>query len=162
MKSSPTYSTHRARLFALLAAMLAAAAALSLALGPVGVPLGEVLRALFSGDDASAAAWLDAQDPEDLTWIREEFWGAPAGLAGERGDGPVIVAGHTPTPYLERMAHDLDRDPIGEDGLARMVRVGGDRWDIDCCAAGGAGLGQVLVLRLDDGAEFYEPVREGE
>ena len=49
MKSSPTYSTHRARLFALLAAMLAAAAALSLALGPVGVPLGEVLRALFSG-----------------------------------------------------------------------------------------------------------------
>lgn len=56
MKSSPTYSTHRARLFALLAAMLAAAAALSLALGPVGVPLGEVLRALFSGDDASAAA----------------------------------------------------------------------------------------------------------
>lgn len=56
MKSSPTYSTHRARLFALLAAMLAAAAALSLALGPVGVPLGEVLRALLSGDDASAAA----------------------------------------------------------------------------------------------------------
>ena len=56
MKSSPTYSTHRARLFALLAAMLAASAALSLALGPVGVPLGEVLRALFSGDDASAAA----------------------------------------------------------------------------------------------------------
>ena len=113
-------------------------------------------------DERSAAEYLSAQDPEDLTWIREEFWGAPAGLAGERGDGPVIVAGHTPTPYLERMAHDLDRDPIGEDGLARMVRVGGDRWDIDCCAAGGAGLGQVLVLRLDDAKAFYEPVREGE
>ena len=113
-------------------------------------------------DEEAAEAYLAAQVDEDLTWIREEFWGAPAGLAGERGDGPVIVAGHTPTPYLERMAHDLDRDPIGEDGLARMVRVGGDRWDIDCCAAGGAGLGQVLVLRLDDAKAFYEPVREGE
>ena len=113
-------------------------------------------------DDASAAAYLSAQDPEDLSWIREEFWGAPRGLSGADGSGPVVVAGHTPTPYLERMAHELDRPPLGEDGLARMVRVGADRWDIDCCAAGGTGLGQVLVLRLDDGAEFYEPVREGE
>ena len=113
-------------------------------------------------DDASAAAYLRAQDPEDLTWIREEFWGAPRGLAGADGAGPVVVAGHTPTPYLERMAHELDRAPLGEDGRARMVRVGPDRWDVDCCAAGGAGLGQVLVLRLDDGEELYEPVREGE
>ena len=113
-------------------------------------------------DDDSAAAYLRAQDPEELSWIREEFWGAPRGLSGADGSGPVVVAGHTPTPYLERMAHELDRAPLGEDGLARMVRVGADRWDIDCCAAGGAGLGQVLVLRLDDGAEFYEPVREGE
>ena len=112
-------------------------------------------------DDESSAAYLRAQDPEDLSWIREEFWGAPRGLSGA-GDGPIVIAGHTPTPYLERMAEGLDRPPIGSDGLARMVRVGEDRWDVDCCAAGGAGVGQVLVLRLDDGEEFYEPVLEGE
>lgn len=115
-------------------------------------------------DDAGADAYLAAQSDEDLTWIREEFWGAERGLLGEDGSGPVVVAGHTPTPYLERMARELDRPAFGDDGLARMVRVGAerDRWDIDSGAAGGAGFGQVLVLRLDDGEEFYEPVREGE
>lgn len=115
-------------------------------------------------DDEAAASYLAAQSDEDLTWIREEFWGAPRGLAGEDGSGPVVVAGHTPTPYLERMAGELDRPAFGEDGLARMVRVGAerDRWDVDSGAAGGAGFGQVLVLRLDDGEQFYEPVREGE
>ena len=115
-------------------------------------------------DDDAAAAYLAAQSAEDLTWIREEFWGAPHGLSGEDGTGPVVVAGHTPTPYLERMACELDRSPVGDDGLARMVRAGAerDRWDVDCGAAGGAGFGQVLVLRLDDGEEFYEPVLEGE
>ena len=51
-----------------------------------------------------------------------------------------------------------------------MVKVGAsgatggvaDRWDIDAGAAGGAGFGQVLVLRLDDGACFYEPILPGE
>ena len=80
------------------------------------------------------------------------------------GSGPIVVAGHTPTPYLERMAFSLDRSPVNEEGLARMVRVGEeqDRWDIDCGAAGGCGYGQVLMLRLEDGEEFYEPVLEGE
>lgn len=115
-------------------------------------------------DDDAAAAYLAAQSAEDLTWIREEFWGAPHGLSGEDGTGPVVVAGHTPTPYLEGMTRELDRSPVGDDGLARMVRAGAerDRWDVDCGAAGGAGFGQVLVLRLDDGEEFYEPVLEGE
>ena len=117
-----------------------------------GVRLGA--RVPEAWDDASAAAWLDAQDPEDLSWIREEFWGAPEGLSGAGGGGPVVVAGHTPT--------SLDRPALDSDGRARMVRVGADRWDIDCCAAGGSGIGQVLVLRLDDGEEFYEPVRDGE
>ena len=125
-----------------------------------GVRLGA--RVPEAWDDASAAAWLDAQDPEDLSWIREEFWGAPEGLSGAGGGGPVVVAGHTPTPHLERMAASLDRPALASDGRARMVRVGADRWDIDCCAAGGSGIGQVLVLRLDDGEEFYEPVRDGE
>ena len=114
--------------------------------------------------DAAAATYLAAQAPDDLTWVREEFWGAEKGLSGDDGTGPVVVAGHTPTPYLAHMAASLDRDPVGPDGLARMVRVGAerDRWDVDCGAAGGAGYGQVLVLRLDDGEQFYEPVRDGE
>ena len=115
-------------------------------------------------DDEAAEAYLAAQGDEDLTWIREEFWGAERGLSGADGRGPVVVAGHTPTPYLESMASELDRPPVGDDGLARMVRVGAarDRWDIDSGAAGGAGFGQVLVLRLEDGEEFYEPVLDGE
>ncbi|HJA28857.1 MAG TPA: serine/threonine protein phosphatase [Candidatus Olsenella pullicola] len=120
------------------------------------------LPAPESWDDESAAAYLDAQDGEDLSWIREEFWGSPRGLSGDDGSGPIVIAGHTPTPYLEHMASSCDRAPVGKDGRARMVRVGGDRWDIDCCAAGGYGLGQVLVLRLEDEEEFYEPVGEGE
>lgn len=115
-------------------------------------------------DDAGAEAYLAAQGDEELTWIREEFWCAPHGLSGDDGLGPVVVAGHTPTPYLERMGAELERSPFDENGLARMVRVGAarDRWDIDAGAAGGAGFGQVLMLRLDDGEEFYEPIREGE
>ena len=49
-----------------------------------GVRLGA--RVPEAWDDASAAAWLDAQDPEDLSWIREEFWGAPEGLSGAGGE----------------------------------------------------------------------------
>ena len=120
------------------------------------------VRAPDVWDDETARAYLAAQTDEDLTWVREEFWGAPRGLSGEDGSGPIVIAGHTPTPYLEHMATEMDRAPLGEDGLARMVRVGTDRWDIDCCAAGGHGIGQVLVLRLEDEEEFYEPVGEGE
>lgn len=131
-------------------------------LAHAGVDLGAPVPANW--DDASCEAYLAAQSPEELTWVREEFWGAAGGLAGADGTGPVVVAGHTPTPYLRSMAAGLDRDPVGPDGLARMVRVGAarDRWDVDCGAAGGCGFGQVLVLRLDDGEEFYEPVLEGE
>ncbi len=116
-------------------------------------------------DEESARAYLAAQDPEDLLWIREEFWGAPHGPAGPDADGercPVVVCGHTPTPYLERMGARLDEPVLDYAGRARMARVGADRWDVDCAAAAGEGVGQVLVLRLDDGAETYEPVLEGE
>lgn len=106
----------------------------------------------------------------DLMWIREDFWGAPTGLINDRGEGPIVIAGHTPTRYLDYMADRPDRASTGRDGLCRMVRVGAcektggvaDRWDIDCGCAGGAGFGQLLMLRLDDGEEIYEPVREGE
>ena len=105
---------------------------------------------------------VPAQAPEAPLWIREEFWGAPHGPAGPDADGercPVVVCGHTPTPYLERMGARLDEPVLDYAGRARMARVGADRWDVDCAAAAGEGVGQVLVLRLDDGAET---VLEGE
>lgn len=113
---------------------------------------------------------VGAQRREDLLWIREDFWAYPTGLVDASGHGPIVVAGHTPTAYLKQMGGILERPPYDEAGLCRMVRVGGcratgyvaDRWDIDSGAAGGHGFGQVSIVRLDDGAEFYEPIAEGE
>jgi len=107
---------------------------------------------------------------DDLMWIRDDFWNTPTGLVNDRGEGPIVIAGHTPTLYLDYMADRPDRSAKNHQGLCRMVRVGAceqtggvaDRWDIDCGCAGGAGFGQLLMLRLDDGEEIYEPVREGE
>ena len=113
---------------------------------------------------------MGMQVVEDLVWIREEFWGFPTGLVDAEGNGPIVIAGHTPTFYLDGMVSQMDRSPRGADGLCRMVRVGAceatggvaDKWAIDCGCAGGHGIGQLLMLRLDDGEEFYEPVREAE
>ncbi len=107
---------------------------------------------------------------EDLMWIRDDFWSAPRCLVNDKGEGPIVIAGHTPTRYLDYMDILADRPSVDRNGLCRMVRVGAceqtgdvaDRWDIDCGCAGGAGFGQLLMLRLDDGEEIYEPVREGE
>ena len=120
--------------------------------------------------EASIARMMQDQLPDDLIWIREDFWGRPTGLVDENGVGPIVVAGHTPTPYLDRMADRPDRPGLGPDLRAHMVRVGAckatggvsDRWDIDAGAAGGSDFGQVLIVRLDDGHEFYEPVLAGE
>ena len=92
------------------------------------------------------------------------------GEENHAGKGIIAIAGHTPTPYLDEIADHPDRPGVGEGGLGQMVRVGAgdetggvaDRWDIDCGCAGGYGFGRLLLLRLDDGEEFYEPVREGE
>lgn len=131
-------------------------------------PLG--IEGLGECTDEELEMLMALQDPEDLLWIREEFWGNPTGLLNETGAGTIVIAGHTPTPYLMAMADLPERDPHDEKGLARMVRVGAspktggvcDRWDIDAGAAGGHGYGQILIVRLDDGEEFYEPVGENE
>ncbi|MEE1273736.1 MAG: serine/threonine protein phosphatase, partial [Olegusella sp.] len=124
-----------------------------------------------AADDADRIEQLTKdQHMDDLVWVRHEFWGRPTKLVGEDGKGIIAIAGHTPTPYLDEIADHPDRPGVGEGGLGQMVRVGAgdetggvaDRWDIDCGCAGGYGFGRLLLLRLDDGEEFYEPVREGE
>lgn len=120
--------------------------------------------------DASLDALLGCQNSEDVLWIREEFWGKPTGLLDAEGQGPIVVAGHTPVPYVEQLADRYDRPARNADGRCQMMRVGAcdetagvaDRWAIDCGAAGGAGWGRILMLRLDDGKEFYASVEEGE
>ena len=73
----------------------------------------------------------------------------PPVLVNERGEGPIVIAGHTPTPYLTGMLGEACGPTRNADGLAQMVKVGAsgatggvaDRWDIDAGAAGGAGFG---------------------
>lgn len=121
-------------------------------------------------DEQAIEEMVGYQRRDDLMWIREDFWGVPTGLVNDRGEGPIVIAGHTPTAYLDFMADRPDRSAKGSDGLCRMIRVGAceqtggiaDRWDIDCGCAGGANFGQLLMLRLDDEEEIYEAVREGE
>ena len=122
------------------------------------------------GDAERIGELLSAQRCEDLMWIREDFWGSHTGLIGEDGRGPIVVAGHTPTPYLDRISGDRGVSVRDEEGRPTMARLGADestggvadRWDIDAGAAGGSGFGRVLVLRLDDGEEFYEDIAEDE
>lgn len=121
-------------------------------------------------DDEKLDALLSEQSPDDLVWIREDFWGAHTGLVDEMGKGPIVIAGHTPTPYLNRLCDELDGPVRDENGNARMLKIGADestggvadRWDIDAGAAGGAGFGRVGIMRLDDGAEFYEDIAPDE
>lgn len=120
--------------------------------------------------DEAIDALLAAQDAEDLMWIREEFWGVHTGLIGPDGSGPIVVAGHTPTPYLGMIADEPDLQVRDDEGRSLLIKLGADeftggvpdRWDIDAGAAGGAGFGRVCVLRLDDGEVFYEDILEGE
>lgn len=121
-------------------------------------------------DEQSCEAFLAAQDPEDLTWIREEFWSQPTGLVMPDGMGPVVIAGHTPVVLAEKLCDVANNTAINKEGFAQILHCGNceatgniaDRIDIDCGCAVGAGFGRLGVLRLDDGAEFYEAVRDGE
>lgn len=121
-------------------------------------------------DPAVLSDLLAAQDEESLLWIRQEFWGCPTGLVDEAGRGPVVVAGHTPSTLLKTLTDDPKVEFTTPEGLGTIVRVGAcehtggvaDRIDIDCAAAAGCGSGRVGVLRLDDGAEWFAPVEEGE
>lgn len=120
--------------------------------------------------DVTMDALLRYQNPEDVLWIRDEFWGVHTGFVSESGDGPIVIAGHTPVPYVQDLADVYDRPARDEQGQCQIMHLGAsevtggvsDRWAIDCGAAGGAGWGRIGMVRLDDGAEFYEPVLDDE
>ena len=113
-------------------------------------------------DADSLSAHLLAADPQDLMWVRHEFWENPTGLVDAAGEGPIVIAGHTPTRYLDQMCVQTDRPCVDDAGICQSVRVGEpaacggvwDKWNIDSGCAGGAG--------FDDGAEFVEAIAEGE
>lgn len=133
----------------------------------------------FAAGDPSVVAGLgmdvlsemmSMQDPEDLLWIRERFWGTGTGFIDRAGRGPIVIAGHTPTFLLGRFATRMGGPVLDADGRARIVEVGAcrdtggiaDRIDIDASAAAGHPTGQVAVMRLEDHATWYAPVLEGE
>lgn len=139
-------------------------------------PLSFSSRSRWTG--VTMDALIRYQTRDDVLWIREDFWCVPTGFVNEQGEGPVVIAGHTPVPYVEQLLFDnadaYDRPARNDDGECQIMHLGAceatgnvaDRWAIDCGAAGGAGWGSVAMLRLDDGTgtyeEFYEPILEGE
>jgi len=120
--------------------------------------------------DATFDALLRYQNTVVVLWMRDEYWGAPTGFINEHGEGPIVIAGHTPVPYVEDTADVYDRPARNVDGECQVMHLGAtpktgnvaDRWAIDCGAAGGAGWGRICMVRLDDGKEFYASVLEGE
>lgn len=145
----------------------APAARAHLAAGGVDVDEPGALARLTA---AELRPMMEAQDVEDLLWIRERFWGAPTGLVDARGAGPIVVAGHTPSALLGGFARMMGGPVLDEGARARVVEVGAcqdtggiaDRIDIDASAAGGFPHGQVAVMRLEDHRVWYAPIAEGE
>ena len=113
---------------------------------------------------------LCAQDPDDLLWIREDYFGHHTGLMNEHGEGAIVVSGHTPSVVAEVYADVSDRPARNEFGFLQMLYLGADastggmpdRLAIDCGAGSVANYGQVCLLRLDDMEEMYERVFDGE
>lgn len=138
---------------------------------------GYLATAGISGEDGYADVpeellrdAMDEQDPEQLVWIREDFWGVPTGLVGADGGGPIIIAGHTPSILLGNYGTLLSGTGADADGRGLMVEVGctadtggvADRIDIDCSAAAGHPQGRVGVMRLEDRRIWYADIDEGE
>lgn len=112
---------------------------------------------------------LGCHSADDLLWMREGL-AYPTRLVGADGRGPVVVAGHTPTPLLAKLAALPEEACMTSERQGKVVLYGAceataghaDRIDVDCAAASGAGMGRVGILRLDDLSCFYASIKEGE
>lgn len=120
-------------------------------------------------DKETLLSFMEFQEPEDLVWIRGDFWSRHTGLIDEQGEGPVVIAGHTPSPALTYLCGD-DVACITDEGKGTIVRLGADestanvpdRICIDCAAAMGYPNGRIGVLCLDTGESFFADIEEGE
>lgn len=140
----------------------------------IGIAAAHAWTGAHAGEDledpAVLAQMLAAQQRDDLLWIRADFWGRHTGLVGTDGRGPIVVAGHTPSPLLSICAPDEDVACVSDEGKGMIAQLGAceatdwvpDRIDVDCAAAKGAPVGRVGVLRLDDLQTWYADIREGE
>ncbi|MEO1549496.1 MAG: metallophosphoesterase family protein, partial [Pseudomonadota bacterium] len=69
---------------------------------------------------------LDAQDPQDLIWIREPF------LSDPRDHGPVVVFGHSFMPQITHRGNwiGIDTGCVFEGVLSCLVLEGEGCWDL--------------------------------
>lgn len=134
-----------------------------------GIDPKTVAGPMGAADEQGLGELLASQDEETLLWVRQGFWDEPTGLLDGEGAGPLIVAGHTPTPYVRPMLMggtdepDVEgRTPILWGGMTEETAGHPDKVDIDCACAGGYPMGQLALLRLDDGEVRYFPVAKGQ
>lgn len=112
---------------------------------------------------------LADQKLEDLVWIREEFWRRATNLVDETGKGAIVIAGHTPSLNMQYYTSE-EHEWLTPEGKGKIIALGAcestggiaDRINIDCGAAVGAPVGRIGIVRLDDGAQFFGDIAEGE
>ena len=120
--------------------------------------------------DEAIEELMDSQDEYDLRWVREGYWNKPTNLVDDKGNGPIVVSGHTITPYVEPLAYGYNQKAVNEDNQCQVMFCGAcedtgqvpDKIAIDCGCAAGYPIGRLACLRLDDMQVFYEEVREDE
>ena len=71
-------------------------------------------------DEGSIERLMAAQRPDDLLWIRDDFWTSPTGLVNERERGPSSLPGTRPRP--------TSRECSGKPAAPRATRTGWRRW----------------------------------
>ena len=79
-------------------------------------------------DEKGCESYLASQSSEDLIWIREDFWSRPTGLVVQDGTGPVVIAGHTPVVFAEKLCDLPNNAAINEEGFAQILYCGRCEW----------------------------------
>lgn len=95
---------------------------------------------------------IKSQTRDDMLWIREDF----LNNQNTANLDFSIIAGHTPTIYLQQCISHLDQNQKLKAFESKIVKFD-KKIEIDCGAAYGNYLG---CLRLDDMQEFYQKVED--